>query len=207
MHLHYFITVLLALPLSSAAQTYRCNQPDGKVSFQDQPCPGAATGSRIDHRHAAPSTDPTASAKDSLPGGWRTIKPGISVERLLGLLPQGKLKTQPTGIATVTANDFEYAGTKYEASFEFKDKRLTSFHLFPANTFLSLDEVQRQLTRFRSDALAAGGEKVSSTIDFGRKNKFGREIIRVSGWELEVSCMPHSSRDVADFLVNSKLIE
>jgi hypothetical protein len=207
MRLHYFITLLLALPLCSAAQTYKCQLPDGKVSYQDQPCQGTATGSRTVLQATRSVAAPTASARDQLPAIWKTIKPGISAERLLELVPQGKLKTQPAGTATVTAGDFEYGGTKYEASFEFKDKRLTSFHLFPASTFLSLDEAQRQLARFRSDALAAGGEKVSSTIDFGRKNAFGKEIIKAWGWELEVSCMPHSSRDVADFLVNSRSIE
>ncbi len=55
--------ILLILALTSAhtlsfAGTYKCKQPDGKVTFQDQPCQGAATGSQIVVKPTAPSAEP-----------------------------------------------------------------------------------------------------------------------------------------------------
>lgn len=49
------------------------------------------------------------SAKDTLSGGWRHIKPGMTPEQLLELVPKGALKTQAGGDSTITAHDFEYA--------------------------------------------------------------------------------------------------
>lgn len=58
MRLRIICALLLAMPLCTAAQTYKCKQADGKVSFQDQPCQDGATGSRIIVRATAPSVDP-----------------------------------------------------------------------------------------------------------------------------------------------------
>lgn len=54
-----FLTVLLAaLPTLGMAETFKCQKPDGKVSFQDQPCQAGTTGKQILVRPTAPSADP-----------------------------------------------------------------------------------------------------------------------------------------------------
>ena len=58
MRFHALLAMLSALPLCATAQTYKCKQADGKLTFQDQPCQGSATGSQIVVRPVAPSADP-----------------------------------------------------------------------------------------------------------------------------------------------------
>ena len=50
--------LLAAFPICTLAETYKCKQPDGKVSFQDQPCQAGSTGAQIVVRPTAPSVDP-----------------------------------------------------------------------------------------------------------------------------------------------------
>ena len=52
MRIILLFVALFALPLSVFAQTYKCKQADGRVSFQDQACQGAAAGAKIDVRPA-----------------------------------------------------------------------------------------------------------------------------------------------------------
>ncbi len=41
------IVVVLLVPLLAHAQAYKCKQPNGSFSFQDQPCQSSATGSKL----------------------------------------------------------------------------------------------------------------------------------------------------------------
>lgn len=58
MRLQILMAVLTALPLCALAQTYKCKQPDGRLSFQDQPCQSGTSGSKVDIRPTPPSANP-----------------------------------------------------------------------------------------------------------------------------------------------------
>ena len=57
------IAFLLFTAATASAQTFKCKNVDGKVSFQDQPCAGQTTGDRIVVRPTPPSSDPAEIAK------------------------------------------------------------------------------------------------------------------------------------------------
>ncbi len=79
-HLRLFAGLLLAtfmatLPLPSAAQAYKCKQPNGSTTFQDQPCPNGSTGTTVTLHSAPPAQakapQPAANAK----GGFIPVIP------------------------------------------------------------------------------------------------------------------------------------
>ena len=49
---------MLATSLACAQQTYRCTAPDGKVTYQQAPCPAAAGERKVDVTPANPTIDP-----------------------------------------------------------------------------------------------------------------------------------------------------
>ena len=55
--------ILLVLPVAVAAQTYKCKNADGKVSFQDRPCQGNSSGGQVVVKPTAPSADAAELAK------------------------------------------------------------------------------------------------------------------------------------------------
>jgi len=76
LHLSTVLALLIAaLPLPSVAQAYKCKQPNGSTSFQDQPCPTGSTGSTVALQSAPPAhakaPQPAANAK----GGFIPVIP------------------------------------------------------------------------------------------------------------------------------------
>ena len=57
MRIPAFIAVFLMLPSLAQADMFKCKQADGKIAFQDQPCQGTSTGSKIVVRPTPPSAD------------------------------------------------------------------------------------------------------------------------------------------------------
>lgn len=51
------LAMLVLAPVLANAQTFKCKQADGKVSFQDHSCPADAPGSQIVVRPTAPSSN------------------------------------------------------------------------------------------------------------------------------------------------------
>ena len=58
------VWLLLCLPLLAQAGTYKCKQPDGRMSFQDHPCPAGAVATPLALPQAAVAP-PVASAEES----------------------------------------------------------------------------------------------------------------------------------------------
>lgn len=52
--------VLIVAPALATAQAYKCKKPDGKVSFQDQPCEPGAAGAPMTLVDPSPRYDPSA---------------------------------------------------------------------------------------------------------------------------------------------------
>lgn len=154
----------------------------------------------------------SSSAIAKLPWDWKKIKPGMSPENVLKIIPKGKLvkdiDTRSGEQTQIVLTGFSYVGTAYRADFFFKDQRLRRIRMEPDYSsnllafFPPLGEASRQIDEFRADALKARGKKVSSTIDLNRKNKFGNEVFQSPEWSLEIACMPFSFPDVAEIRVS-----
>lgn len=76
LHLSTVLALLIAaLPLPSVAQAYKCKQPNGSTSFQDQPCPNGSTGTTVTLQSAPPvqakAPQPAANTK----GGFIPVVP------------------------------------------------------------------------------------------------------------------------------------
>jgi hypothetical protein len=53
----------MIVPMAATAQAYKCKLPDGKTSFQDQPCDEGSTGGPVIISDPSPSSDVPAPAK------------------------------------------------------------------------------------------------------------------------------------------------
>ena len=61
-------TLLVLASMSAAAQTYKCKRPDGKTSFQDQPCETTgAKGGPVVISDPSPSYSPPATKAPAAP--------------------------------------------------------------------------------------------------------------------------------------------
>lgn len=67
----YGLATLLCFPLFALAEAYKCQQANGSVSFQDQPCNVGAKGSKIT---LEPSRSQSAEAPDNSSGSGKTEK-------------------------------------------------------------------------------------------------------------------------------------
>ncbi|APV48676.1 hypothetical protein BWI17_02640 [Betaproteobacteria bacterium GR16-43] len=56
----YLFVLLMLVAMSASAQTYKCKRPDGKISFQDQPCEPGSKGDAVYIPDPSPSYDPAA---------------------------------------------------------------------------------------------------------------------------------------------------
>lgn len=66
-----FVLIALLPHAACHAELFKCKQADGKVSFQDQPCPPSSTGGRLSVSVASPSGDappPPGAANRRMPG-------------------------------------------------------------------------------------------------------------------------------------------
>jgi hypothetical protein len=59
--------LLMLLPIAATAEAYKCKRPDGKISFQDQPCEPGSTGAPMILQDPSPTYDPPAPKAPSAP--------------------------------------------------------------------------------------------------------------------------------------------
>ncbi len=57
----------MLLPMAATAQAYKCKRPDGKTSFQDQPCDEGSTGGPVIISDPSPSSGMPAAPKATAP--------------------------------------------------------------------------------------------------------------------------------------------
>jgi len=57
----------------AGAETYKCVQPDGRATFQDQPCQSGQSGGRIEVKATPPSSDPAPVASRRRPDASRGL--------------------------------------------------------------------------------------------------------------------------------------
>ena len=65
----------------AGAETYKCVQPDGRATFQDQPCQAGQAGGRIEVKAQPPSADPVAAESRRRADASR----GLSPEEMLAI--------------------------------------------------------------------------------------------------------------------------
>lgn len=70
------LLLLVCVPLFAHAQAYKCKQPNGSVSFQDQPCPTGATSSTINLPQQAPANVVPPTSPTKLPKQPKVIVVG-----------------------------------------------------------------------------------------------------------------------------------
>lgn len=68
-------TFMATLPLPSAAQAYKCKQPNGSTTFQDQPCPTGSTGTTVTLQSAPPAQAKAPQAAANAKGGFIPVIP------------------------------------------------------------------------------------------------------------------------------------
>lgn len=145
-------------------------------------------------------------ARAELPWKWQDLNPGISVDKVLRILPKAKLITQPAsknkGRAVVGIDNVIYAGGPHFIEFEFADGRLTSFVMRPHLSLPQLGDVAKFVDALRNDAIKVGGKKKRSTINYRVKNQYGEEVYELGEWQQSVRCMPFSNDDVAEISAN-----
>jgi hypothetical protein len=57
------LMLLLCFPLLAQAEAYKCKQPDGSLSFQDQPCPSGAISSALNLPVTSAPVEPAGKSK------------------------------------------------------------------------------------------------------------------------------------------------
>ena len=57
--------LIMLVPMAAAAQAYKCKRPDGKTSFQDQPCGEGSKGGPVIISDPSPSSGVPAPAKEN----------------------------------------------------------------------------------------------------------------------------------------------
>ena len=77
MQARILFALLLVLPMVASAQAYKCKRPDGKLSFQDQPCDEGSKGEPLIISDPSPASldapapqkgKPMPSRRDKIPG-------------------------------------------------------------------------------------------------------------------------------------------
>lgn len=66
----------MLVPMAATAQAYKCKRPDGKTSFQDQPCDEGTTGGPVIISDPSPSSGMPAPPKAMAPSTRRDKIPG-----------------------------------------------------------------------------------------------------------------------------------
>jgi hypothetical protein len=76
------LALLMLIPLFAHAQTYKCKQPNGSLSFQDQPCPAGAASTTLNLPAAAarPAEPDNATKASKAPRESRVIAAGDSAQ-------------------------------------------------------------------------------------------------------------------------------